>query len=141
MVSRPRILASMRAWREGDNGGQRLGVAHGRERRCLNKALDHDVAVTAKMSSYHGAPRPTRVRAAPRTDRRSAACTTHVWCNGGERPRCLGRGVGLGKARGLGRRATSGGGASGGARTRMLRVLVRGRGVAAHSAADPFSIC
>jgi hypothetical protein len=116
-------------------------VAHGGERRCLNKALDRDVTVTAKMPPYHGTPRTARVRAAPRTGRRSAASTAHVRLHGWERPRHLGRGVGLGKARGLGRRATSGGGASGGARTRMLRVLVRGRGVAAHSAADPFSIC
>jgi hypothetical protein len=90
MVSRPGILAGRRAWREGGNGGRWLGVAHGR--RCLNRALDRDVAVTVKMSPYHGAPRPVRVRAAPRTDRRSAVCTAHVRCNGGEA-----RGVGKGE--------------------------------------------
>jgi hypothetical protein len=45
--------------------GRRLGVARGGEWRCLNRALDRDVAVTVKMPSYHGAPRPARVRAAP----------------------------------------------------------------------------
>jgi hypothetical protein len=70
MVSRSGILAGRRAWREGDNGGRRLGVARGRERWCLNRVLDRDVAMTAKMPPYHDAPRPARVRAAPRTDRR-----------------------------------------------------------------------
>jgi hypothetical protein len=60
------------------------GVVRGRERRCLNRALNCDVAVMAKMSPYHGAPRPACVRAAPRTDRRSVACTAHVRRNGGE---------------------------------------------------------
>jgi hypothetical protein len=60
------------------------GVVRGRERRCLNRALNCDVAVMAKMSPYHGAPRPACVRAPPRTDGRSVACTAHVRRNGGE---------------------------------------------------------
>jgi hypothetical protein len=103
-------------------------VARGRERRCLNRALDLDVTVMVKMPPYDGAPRPARVFAAPQSDRRSVACTTHVRRHGGERPRCLGRSVGLGKARGLGQRATSGGGASGGARARTPRARARRRG-------------
>jgi hypothetical protein len=89
------------------------------------------------MPPYHGAPRPTRVRAAPRTDWRSAACTVHVRRHCRERPRRLGRGVGLGKVRVLGRRATSSGGASDGVRARTWRARARGRGVAAHGTADP----
>jgi hypothetical protein len=128
MVSRPGILASRRAWREGGNGGRRLGVARRRLRQCLNRALDRDVAVTAKMPSYHGAPRPACVRAALRTDRRSAACTAHVRRNDGEKPRCLGRGVSLGKARGRGAH-------------NLGRRDVGRRDVTAHSVAGPFSIC
>jgi hypothetical protein len=70
----------------------RFGVARGREWWCLNRALDRDVMVTVKMSPYHGAPRPARVRAAPRTDRRSVACTAHVRRSGGEA-----RGAGKGR--------------------------------------------
>jgi hypothetical protein len=44
------------------------------------------VAMTsvAKMPPWYDVPRPTRVRAGPRTDRRSAACTTHVRRDGRE---------------------------------------------------------
>jgi hypothetical protein len=126
MVSRPGILASRRDWREGGNGGRQLGVACEGERWCSNRTLDRDDAVTVKMSLYHGAPRPARIQALPRTDRRSAACTVHVRRHDGERPRLLGRGISLGKARGLGQRATSGGGASDGAWVRAPRARHRG---------------
>jgi hypothetical protein len=135
MVSRPGILAGGRAWREGGNGGRRLGVARGKERRCLNRALDRDVAVTAKMPPYHDVPRPARVRGTygATAGRRVARGKAEVsrarrrpWEDAWPRAACdLGR-------RGVGRRA--GADAEGaGAASRC--------DVAAQSAIGPFSIC
>jgi hypothetical protein len=81
----------------GNHGGRTARAAwHGaREaRRCLNRALDRDVAVTANMSSYHGAPRPARVRAAPRTDvRRKAGEPRGAWASRHRGEREPGEGV------------------------------------------------